>query len=509
MPSAVGLASLVALQVHPCSGGFEYDPELRIESARLFGNLNQYAYYFTDLMVGLPNSQRVSVIIDTGSRLVGFPCTGCGHCGDHLDPAFDISASETARWFGCEDDCAGCTEGRCPYSETYAEGSSIAGFWFDDFMELGDPFSKNPAVRVQMGCHNSEDNLFYTQQANGIMGLAPSTGQASQPTVLQQMFRDRKHVDTKVFSICLATWGGRITIGGFNSSYHIVKPSLDPIQWVDMRATQYYFVKPEALSIIDFTERIEVVRGVEEFGVSIVDSGTTYTYLPDDIFTSLMSSLRDYCTEHNGCGADQESDRCWRLRDADEGPAGFPPIAFHFEGDVRVDWMPHNYLQQRKDGALWCRTFMANSIFQTVLGISLMLHKDFIFDLGRGRLGIADAQCPEYTEQPPEDARALHLPQRLDNLAQRDVPPRLGAPMREFVELGSTGSGSAAPAGKKAVVTLWEACACAVVVVAALFALSKARIRRSAALDLRGVDEESIAILRNSSESHLMDPDEQ
>jgi len=489
--TSVGLASLLALRVRPCTGGagFEYDPEVRIESARLFGNMNKYAYYFTDMMVGSPDPQRVSVIIDTGSRLVGFPCVGCGHCGEHLDPAFDISASETARWFGC-DDCADCLEGRCPYSETYAEGSSIAGSWFDDIMELGDSFSKNPAVRVQMGCHNNEDNLFYTQQANGIMGLAPSTGKASQPTILQQMFQDKKHIDTSVFSICLATWGGRMTVGGFNSSYHIVKPFLDPIQWVDMRATQYYFVKPEALSVVDFTERIEVVRGVEEFGVTIVDSGTTYTYLPNAIFSSLMSRLTDYCAEHDGCGAEQESDRCWRLRDVDAGPVGFPPLALHFEGDVRVDWMPQRYLQQRADKALWCRAFMANSIFQTVIGISLMLHKDFIFDIARGRLGIADAQCPEYTEQPAADARALQLPQRLDSQAHVDVPPRLGAPLREFAETGSAESSSAAPAAKT-VMTLWEVCAGAVVVVAALFALSKARIRRSAVLGARGVDEES------------------
>jgi len=63
------------------SGGFQYDPEQRIESARLFGNMNKYAYYFTDVLVGLPEPQRASVIIDTGSRLVGFPCSTCDHCG--------------------------------------------------------------------------------------------------------------------------------------------------------------------------------------------------------------------------------------------------------------------------------------------------------------------------------------------------------------------------------------------------------------------------------------------
>ncbi|CAK0806199.1 unnamed protein product, partial [Prorocentrum cordatum] len=152
MPAGAGarqaaLAALAAL-ARASPGGFVYDPEQRIESARLFGNLNKYAYYFTDVMVGLPVSQRTSVIIDTGSRLVGFPCSQCTHCGDHLDPAFDLTSSGTARWFNCSTSCPGsCLDGRCPYRESYAEGSTVAGYWFEDFLELGDPDNRNPPVR--------------------------------------------------------------------------------------------------------------------------------------------------------------------------------------------------------------------------------------------------------------------------------------------------------------------------------------------------------------------------
>ena len=33
-----------------------------------------------DVLVGEP-PQRVSVILDSGSSLLAFPCTGCSHCG--------------------------------------------------------------------------------------------------------------------------------------------------------------------------------------------------------------------------------------------------------------------------------------------------------------------------------------------------------------------------------------------------------------------------------------------
>ena len=42
-------------------------------------------YWFIDLLIGLTeNVQRTSVIVDTGSSLCGFPCTGCTHCGTYL-----------------------------------------------------------------------------------------------------------------------------------------------------------------------------------------------------------------------------------------------------------------------------------------------------------------------------------------------------------------------------------------------------------------------------------------
>lgn len=428
--ASVGLASLASL-ARPCTGVWQYNPEQKIESARLMGDMNHYAYYFTDLMVGKPTPQRVSVIIDTGSRMSGFPCASCDHCGEHLDPAFDISSSDTASWSSCSEGCAEeCVGNRCPYRETYAEGSSVEGFWFTDFMELGDSFSKNPAVLAKMGCHDMEDKLFFTQRANGIMGLAPPMG--SHPTILQEMLHDRQHIDALVFAICLASTGGRMTLGGFNSSYHVSKSDKDPLQWVAMRVREYYFVSLEGLSLIDGRDTIRIPGGAAAFGPTIVDSGTTYTYLQDGMFSALTTRLDYYCAEHDGCGADKESDRCWRLRDAAGGPADFPPLAVRFSEGVSVDWMPRSYLQRQVgDDALWCRAFeMSNNLKQTVLGMSFMLHKDFIFDIARGRLGIADAQCPEYVEQPPEGDGARVLEQRQGRQAPQLVQPRLGAPMR-------------------------------------------------------------------------------
>lgn len=373
--------------------------EPRVEAAHLYGNINKYAYYFTDLMIGSPNPQRTSVIVDTGSRLVGFPCKQCEHCGDHLDPAFDFRASESARWLKCGVDCAtGCSADseHCSYRETYSEGSTIAGRWFDDFVEIDDVHHANPPVHARMGCHMNENKLFYTQRANGIMGLAPSAGDmepadtAARPTILQDLFRDKTNVRTEVFSICLATWGGRLTVGGYNNSYH-----KETVQWMDMNPSHYYFVFPEGI-FVDAVPPASPSRGAD-FGIAIIDSGTTYTYFPPLIYDDLTAQLNGFCNARDGCGATPEGAECFRLRDLTTDPVLFPTLRIKFRGDTdSVAWPPTSYLHQRGEQGVWCQTFMKNNLNQTVFGISWMLHKDVIFDLQERRLGVVSANCPEH-----------------------------------------------------------------------------------------------------------------
>jgi len=264
-------------------------------------------------------------------------------------------------------------------------------------VELGDSFQKNPPVHARLGCHTNENKLFYTQRANGIMGLAPSSDgvNGSRPTVLQDLFKDKKHVSTEIFSMCLATWGGRLTVGGFDTSYHA--PGQE-VQWTPMRAAHYYFVFPEGLALagLDGGQGTVVAMTNGEFGVTIIDSGTTYTYFPGPVFQTLVKDLTSYCDTHGGCAASREGNECWRLNDIMGGPDSFPTIKMNFKGGAQINWSPYGYLHQRGEQGVWCQTFMENHLYQTVLGISWMIHQDVIFDLQHGRLGVAKANCPEH-----------------------------------------------------------------------------------------------------------------
>jgi len=411
-PASQAAAALLVLGLcaHSPLATAPYNEEGKVESANLYGNVAQYGYYFMDLWVGTPANQRTSVIVDTGSRLVGFPCTGCEHCGSHIDKAFDFSRSSSASWVGCESDTScstGCVEGHCAYSETYSEGSSVSGYFFEDDIELGDLEQKNPAVKVRLGCHMKENRLFYSQRANGIMGLAPGgLGDTGSPTILTQLFADKQHVKTSIFSMCLSEWGGRLTVGGYNGTSH---RKGGEIQWVRLRPAHYHFVFPVGLTVgpVKDPEGEAVAWGQRNLGVTIVDSGTTYTYFPVPLYDGIIKNIAAYCADHGGCAAEKidvvnaEGSECWKLQDAGRGPADFPPIGLHFEEGMRVDWQPTEYLQERDDSGIWCSTFLGNNVFQTVLGISFMLRRDVIFDLESERLGLVPADCPEHYQPPP------------------------------------------------------------------------------------------------------------
>eukprot|EP00931_Biecheleriopsis_adriatica_P050530 TRINITY_DN29262_c0_g1_i1.p1 TRINITY_DN29262_c0_g1~~TRINITY_DN29262_c0_g1_i1.p1 ORF type:complete len:547 (+),score=82.85 TRINITY_DN29262_c0_g1_i1:70-1710(+) len=365
-----------------------YDAEHRIESARLYGDVQNYQYYFVDMLVGTPSPQRTSVIADTGSSLCAFTCSGCSKCGDHLDANFDFSRSSTAQWLPCGSGCASCSSGRCNYRQSYTEGSSIEGSWFTDYASLGDEFQRNPPVKVSMGCHKRETRLFFSQKANGILGLGPGSGSRATRTILQDLYKDQDHVNTALFAMCLATDGGLLTVGGYNSSAHVEGAS---VKWLPMQAHGFYTVSLTSV-LIEGNGGSELTG---PFGRCIVDSGTTFTYFPDATYRSLKQKISSFCDANSQCGA-SSAGSCWRVQG---GKLAFPSLKFRL-GGIDGYWHPRSYLY-KKSRDLYCYGFESNGhVTETVLGATWMIHRNVIFDVESSQLGIADADCPAFRERP-------------------------------------------------------------------------------------------------------------
>ncbi|CAJ1404262.1 unnamed protein product, partial [Effrenium voratum] len=277
--------------------------------------------------------------------------------------------------------------GKCSYYQGYTEGSSISGFWFEDKVSLGDMIQHNPQVKARMGCHSNENNLFFTQKANGIMGIGPSS--LSGEGILEKIFKDREHVSHKVFSICLAEWGGQFNVGGYDTSYHTGR-----LQRIPLNPGGFYGVGLSAMKVNGQT--------ITSWGSTMIDSGTTYTYMRSSNYRALSSAIESYCSGGR-CGGTKHGRNCWTLT---HGVDKFPTIMVVF-GSVETAWVPQAYFYRKHSTNSYCYGFEDDGPHaNTVLGAVWMMHKDIIFDLDAKQVGIAAAKCPEHKERPAHVAQA-------------------------------------------------------------------------------------------------------
>jgi len=154
------------------------------EAAQVAGLFQGFGTHYADLWCGTP-PQRQTVIVDTGSGVTAFPCTGCDKCGVpdyHIDALFDEAASTSYRKLTCDECLKGsCRNSECSIGMSYAEGSSWTAHEVVDLCYAGgfhnrpvdaddekdddlDPFHA-PAFAFDMkfGCQTKVTGLFKTQ----------------------------------------------------------------------------------------------------------------------------------------------------------------------------------------------------------------------------------------------------------------------------------------------------------------------------------------------------------
>ena len=116
--------------------------------------------------------------MDTGSSVAAIPCkefcTGGGSCGKHIHDHFSHAKSETFHLFSCtEVDCRCAEENKCRFYQGYAEGSRYEGYVARDKLYFGENFHYGVDMfDYTFGCVKTETKYFYSQEADGILGLS-------------------------------------------------------------------------------------------------------------------------------------------------------------------------------------------------------------------------------------------------------------------------------------------------------------------------------------------------
>ena len=207
----------------------------------------------------------------------------------------------------------------------------------------------------------------------------------------------RKHhqLEKDVFSICLASSGGILSLGGFNENRH-----LEPVQWIPMKSSLSYSLEVLQLNIEG--ETIDLRTGRDP----LIDTGTTYSFIPSAPFNKMQKFFQDFCEGSDICPPTESVEskiphdlkdcvRCWekpeKFVDTRSWLEEFPPIELEFTNGMKVCIPSSSYMFFTREG-LYCVAFV-RSTKSFLFGTTTMAGFDMIFDQANGKLGVARSVC--------------------------------------------------------------------------------------------------------------------
>ncbi|TMW64925.1 hypothetical protein Poli38472_009092 [Pythium oligandrum] len=361
-------------------GGFEAVP-LNL------GMGTHYAWVYA----GTP-PQRASVITDTGSSILAFPCSGCDGCGHHTDQPFTAGNSSTLTHVSCSAhtffQCRNCHENEvCQISQSYMEGSSWQATVVEDIVYLGGKTSHSDVgmrdqygTRFMFGCQEHETGLFITQIADGIMGLANNDKH-----IVAKLYDERK-IPNKLFALCFAPEGGTMSIGEPDISRH--KGEISYAKLTKTVTHDFYGVTLKDVKIAGAS--IGASSASLTSGQYIVDSGTTDSYLPRTMLQQFTQAFKaasglDYHVSAGTCQG-------YTLEQIEQLPNVEIVLESEDGGNMTLTVTPDQYLL-REDNGMYCSSIFLSESSGGVIGANIMMDRDVIFDQGNHRVGFVEADC--------------------------------------------------------------------------------------------------------------------
>ncbi|PKI48256.1 probable aspartyl protease At4g16563 [Punica granatum] len=383
---------------------------------------HSYGGYTVELSIGTP-PQTLTFIMDTGSSLVWSPCTSrykCSRCTfPKVDPAkipaFIPRVSSSSKLIGCRNpkcgwifgpdvssQCQGCGPGSkncsqaqaCPvYIIQYGSGST-GGLLLSETLTL--PGQKVPNFLV--GC-----SVFSSAQPAGIAGFG--RGRESLPVQLgaskfSYCLLSRKFDDTTASSNLVLETGSEPKSRGVSYTPFRKNPGLGG----SAAFSEYYYVGLRKIIVGGKSVKIPyryLVPGSDGAGGTIVDSGTTFTFMERPVFEAVAKEfgrqMRNYsrakvAETQSGLGL------CYDM--SGKSSIGVPELVFHFKGGAKMALPLENYFVLVKSRVM-CLAIITDNVVgpevsggpAIVLGSFQQQNHHVEYDLANDRFGFRRQSC--------------------------------------------------------------------------------------------------------------------
>ncbi|KGN50439.1 aspartyl protease family protein 2 [Cucumis sativus] len=388
-------------------------PNPTLKSPLISGASTGSGQYFVDIRLGTP-PQSLLLVADTGSDLVWVKCSACRNCSHHPpSSAFLPRHSSSFSPFHCFDPHCRllphaphhlCNHTRlhspCRFLYSYADGSLSSGFFSKETTTLKSLSGSEIHLKgLSFGCgfRISGPSVSGAQfnGARGVMGLG--RGSISFSSQLGRRFGNK-------FSYCLMDYTlsppptSFLMIGGGLHSLPLTnatKISYTPLQ-INPLSPTFYYITIHSITIDGVKLPINpAVWEIDEQGNggTVVDSGTTLTYLTKTAYEEVLKSVRRRVKLPNAAELTPGFDLCVNASGESRRPS-LPRLRFRLGGGAVFAPPPRNYFLETEEGVM-CLAIRAVESGNGFSVIGNLMQQGFLleFDKEESRLGFTRRGC--------------------------------------------------------------------------------------------------------------------
>ncbi|XP_021742144.1 aspartic proteinase CDR1-like [Chenopodium quinoa] len=355
--------------------------------------------YLMKIALGTPKVEFLAVA-DTGSDLIWVQCQPCNNCFRQQSPLFNPSKSSTYHEIPCNSpDCthpdlkSGCASNNynnnnnnsneslssssssCLYQCIYGDNTQTTGVLATETLSLPSPDATSPSLSSTslFGCGMDQQGSVGTQ-GEGIVGLG--TGPSSLISQLGSKINYK-------FSYCLAPLtsdvSSKLTFGADVTGSEVVSTPFK----IGERPT-YYLLNLDSISVEGRDNPVQIPVRMDV----IIDSGTTLTMLPSNIYIDLRAALVNAIGLSTIPSPIEDYDLCYNTESL--GQFSPPNVAFQFQG-AEVVLKTINTFRQIEDNVS-CLAMLATD-GTPIFGNIAQVNFEVGYDLQAKQVSFAPAEC--------------------------------------------------------------------------------------------------------------------